>query len=136
MVTKDAMNAPRQQLLIIDAAINLILGGLLLLYPTGIAAWLGVPQVAHSFYPVILGGVLVGIGLALLIEALGSANKIRGLGIAGAIAINFCGAGVLAIYLVVGTLEIPLRGEILLWSIAVLVLALGVIECLAGSWRG
>ena len=124
-----------KRLLIVDAGINLILGGLLLLYPTGIAAWLGVPQVESSFYPVILGGVLFGIGLALLIEASGGRGRVRGLGIAGAIVINFCGAGVLLIYLVAGALAIPLRGQIMLWAIAILVLMTGVIELLAGSWR-
>jgi hypothetical protein len=129
------MNTTHKHLLIIDAGINLILGCLLLLFPTGIAARLGVPQVESAFYPVILGAVLFGIGLALMLEAFGGPRGIRGLGIAGAIVINFCGAGMLAIYLLAGTLEIPLRGQIILWSIAMLVLTTGVIELLAGSWR-
>lgn len=129
------MNASHKRLLIIDAGINLAIGGLLLLFPTGIAAWLGVPQADSTFYPVILGAVLFGIGLALMLEAFGGTRGIRGLGIAGAIAINFCGAGVLIIYLVADALTIPLRGQILLWTIAILVLTIGVIELLAGSWR-
>jgi hypothetical protein len=129
------MRVTHKRLLIIDAGINLILGGLLLLYPTGIAVWLGVPQVETSFYPVILGGVLFGIGLALLLEAVGDKHSARGLGIGGAIVINFCGAGVLAAYLTAGALDIPLRGQILLWSITILVLTTGVIELIAGSWR-
>ncbi len=125
----------RKRLLFIDAGINLILGALLLLYPTGIAAWLGVPQAGNAFYPLILGGVLFGIGLALLIEAFGGRRGFRGLGMGGAIVINVCGAGVLAVYLASSSLAIPLRGQILLWSIAILVLAISVIELLAGSWR-
>lgn len=126
---------PHKKLLATDAAINLILGILLLLYPTGIAAWLGVPQVETSFYPVILGGVLLGIGMALLLESFSAGRRVRGLGIAGAIVINFCGAGVLAIYLVVGGLSIPLRGQVLLWAIVVIVLSVGLIELLSGTWR-
>lgn len=126
---------PRNCLLVIDALINLIMGVLLLLYPTGIAAWLGVPQVSSAFYPAILGGVLFGIGLALLMEAWGGKHGARGLGIGGAIVINFCGAGVLAIYLVTGDLEIPLRGQILLWAIVIIVLSVGLIELLSGTWR-
>ena len=93
------------------------------------------PQAGNAFYPLILGGVLFGIGLALLIEAFGGRRGFRGLGMNGAIVINVSGAGVLAVYLASSSLAIPLRGQILLWSIAILVLAISVIELLAGSWR-
>ncbi len=129
------MKATHRRLLVIDAGINLLLGGLLLLFPSGIAAWLGVPPAASAFYPTILGGVLFGIGLALLLEANDRGQAPRGLGLAGAIAINFCGAGVLTFWLIFVPLEIPLRGQILLWVIAVTVLAVGLVELCSGSWR-
>ncbi len=129
------MKIARKLLLVIDAGVNLLLGGLLLLFPFGIAAWLGVPQTASAFYPTILGGVLFGIGLALLLEARGNGKGPRGLGLAGAIAINFCGAGVLAAWLIAAPPAVPLRGQILMWSIAVGVLAIGLIELFSGSWR-
>ena len=94
------MRARHKLLLVIDAGVNLLLGGLLLLFPLGIAARLGLPPADSAFYPVILGGVLFGIGLALLLEAFGEGRGLHGLGMAGAIAINFCGAGVLAVWLV------------------------------------
>ena len=125
------MTPRTKRLLIIDGGINLLLGALLLSFPLGTAAWLGVPQVDNAFYPTILGGVLFGIGLALLIEAYTRDQEIRGLGIAGAIAVNFCGAGVLAVWLVAASLPIPLRGQILLGTIAIVVLALGVVELVA-----
>jgi hypothetical protein len=129
------MTPNTKRLLIIDAGINLLLGALLLSFPLGTAVWLGVPQADSAFYPTILGGVLFGIGLALLLEAYGSHREIRGLGIAGAIAINFCGAGVLAVWLVATPLPIPLRGQILLGSIAIAVLAIGLVELIAIAGR-
>jgi hypothetical protein len=42
---------------------------------------------------------------------------------------------VLAVWLVAGVPTIPLRGQILLWTIAVVVLVIGLIELLAGSGR-
>ena len=125
------MTTMRKRLLVIDAVINLILGALLLSFPLGTAAWLGVPPADSAFYPTILGGVLFGIGLALLLEAYSRHREIRGLGIAGAIAINFGGAGVLAIWLLAAPLSIPLRGQILLGSIAIIVLAIGLVELVA-----
>jgi hypothetical protein len=129
------MCAPYKLLLIIDAGVNLFLGVLLLLFPFGIAAWLGLPPTDSAFYPAILGAVLCGIGLALLLEAFGAHRGLRGLGVAGAITINFCGAGVLVVWLVAVPLAIPTRGLILLWTIAVGVLAIGLIELLAGAGR-
>ncbi len=122
-------------LLIIDGGINLLLGALLMSFPLGTAAWLGVPQADSAFYPTILGGVLFGIGLALFLEAYGRHREISGLGIAGAIAVNFCGAGVLAVWLVAAPLPIPLRGQILLGSIAIAVLAIGLVELIAIAGR-
>jgi hypothetical protein len=74
-------------LLSIDGSVNIILGILLLLFPLGLPELLGVPKSDTNFYPTILGGVLVGIGIALFIERYGFKYKIRGLGIGGAIAI-------------------------------------------------
>lgn len=57
-------------------------------------------------YPSILGAVLVGIGVALLIQ-----NKSEsGLSLAGAVAINLCGGIVLAFWLSFGFLALPTRG--------------------------
>ena len=127
------MDMSPKLLLVIDAGVNLLLGGLLLTFPFGTAAWLGVPLAESAFYPTILGAVLFGIGLALLLEVYGRERRYTGLGPAGAIAINFCGAGVLAIWLIAAPPAIPLRGQILLWTIVVLVLAIGLIELLVGS---
>ena len=122
-------------LLIIDGIVNLSLGVLLLLFPFGISEILGVPESKLNFYPTILGGVIFGIGIGLLVERYGLKNKIRGLGLGGAIAINLCGALVLLIWLIIDPFTLPLRGYVILWSIAIIVLFLGIMEIIAKSWR-
>jgi hypothetical protein len=129
------MRAINKILLIIDGIVNLLLGMLLLLFPFGMAQLFGVPQPNINFYPTILGAVIFGIGISLLIEAYGKPYGIHGLGIAGAIAINFCGAGVLTLWLISDPFNLPLRGYIILWVIAIVVLALGFIELLGKSWK-
>ena len=115
-------------LLKIDAAINLILGILLLAFPLELVQALGMPMADPSFYPSILGGVLFGIGLALLIECYRQSNGFIGLGLGGAISINLCGGLVLAIWLLSGSLNLPLRGQIFLWSLVLLLVGLSLIE--------
>ncbi len=85
--------------------------------------------------PYLERAVLLGIGIALLIEVYGQPYGIRGLGIAGAIAINFCGAGVLTLWLIFAPLGLPLRGNIVLWAIAIVVLAIGFVELMSKSWK-
>ncbi len=121
--------------MIIDGIINLVLGILLLLVPFGMASFLGVPEPVSYLYPCVLGAVLFGIGIALLLEVWGGSKGIRGLGIGGAIVINFCGAGTLLGWLLMSPHDLPLRGQILLWSIAVVVLLVGVVELLTRSWQ-
>lgn len=116
----------RLSLLLIDAVINLALGTLLLFYPDRLVEGLGLPRVASSFWPSILGGVLIGIGVALLVERTG--RRSRGLGIEGAIAINLCGAGVLVGWLLVAPQAIPVRGRYTLWTVAILVIGIGLVE--------
>lgn len=129
------MKKKQKILLIIDGIINLVLGILLLLFPFGIAELLGVPESHINFYPTILGAVIFGIGVALLIEVYGAPRGMRGLGLGGAIAINMCGATALLIWLVVTPLGIPMRGYIILWSIASIVLLIGLVELLTKSWK-
>jgi len=78
----------RSSLLIIDGILNLSLGALLITFPDRLVSALGVPDAASAFYPNILGGVLFGIGIALLIERNNQHAGGIGLGLGGAIAIN------------------------------------------------
>jgi len=129
------MKTLHKTLLLIDGIINILLGILLLLFPLGIAKPLGIPVPSTSFYPVILGGVLFGIGIALLVEWYGCGKKISGLGLGGAIVINFCGSLALIACLLFIPLEIPMRGRLILWGIGILVLMVGVVEIMGRSWK-
>jgi len=129
------MRSKHKTLLVIDAIINLVLGVLLLFFPAGVVELLGLPLTNTNFYPSILGAVLFGIGVALLIERYGASKNIRGLGLGGAIAINLCGAGVLLLWLLIAPFDIPLRGNVILWSIAIIVLIVGFVEIIAKPWR-
>jgi riboflavin transporter FmnP len=114
-----------------DAAINLILGILLMAFPAKLIKVLGIPMADLSFYPAILGGVLFGIGLALLVECYRRTNRFIGLGLAGAVLINLCGGFVLAFWLLWGQLNLPVRGLIFLWTLVVLLIGLSLLEGLA-----
>jgi len=129
------MKNKHKLLLEIDAVVNLALGLLLLLFPAGVAKLLGLPQANTYFYTSILGAVIFGIGIALLIELRGAARGVRGLGLGGAIAINWCGAGVLVVWLLVGRFNIPIRGYLILWSVAIVVLGIGLAETVTRAWK-
>ena len=129
------MKTKSKTLLLIDGIVNLVLGILLLLFPFGIAQLLGVPLPNINFYPTILGAVIFGIGIALLLEAFGEQRGVHGLGIAGAIAVNFCAAGVLTLWLISTPLNLPQRGYIILWTIDIIVLTIGFIELISKSWK-
>jgi hypothetical protein len=129
------MERKQEILLSIDGYVNIILGILLLLFPLGISKLLGVPESNTNFYPTILGGVIFGIGIALFVERYGSKNQIRGLGLGGAIAINICGAFVLLVWLLINPFDLPLKGYVILWIIAIVVLLIGIVELVAKSWQ-
>ncbi len=129
------MQSNHKGLLLVDAVVNLILGVVLLLYPVGIVKLLGLPPTNTYFYASILGAVLFGIGIALLIERFGQSKNVRGLGFAGAIAINFSGAGALVVWLVVSPFNIPMRGRVILWSVAIAVLLIGFAEIVTRAWQ-
>lgn len=130
------MKSKQRMLLAIDAAVNLLLGILLLLVPAGMLEFLGLPPTDTYFYTTILGGVLLGIGMALWIESWGAQRGVRGLGLGGAVAINICGAGVLLVWLLLGDLELPFRGQAILWIVAVTVLGISAVEIAAGLRTG
>ncbi len=128
------MQTRHKTLLLLDGAVNLVLGVVLLLFPAGMVGLLGLPPTSTNFYPSILGAVLAGIGVALLVERFGGDKGVRGLGLGGAIAINLCGAGALVVWLLVEPFDIPVRGCIVLWTVATLVLVIAGIELFTRSW--
>ena len=123
-----------KRLLFIDCIVNLLLGILLLLFPIGIIDFLGLPQTDTNFYPSILGAVIFGIGLALFLELAGHEKRFRGLGLGGAILINIFGSLVLFIWLIFGSVTIPLKGQIILWATGLIVFSIGIAELLTKSY--
>ena len=73
--------------------------------------------------------------LALFVERYGFKSNPRGLGLGGAIAINICGAMVLLVWLLIHPFNLPLKGYIVLWTIATGVLSIGIVEIVAMSRR-
>ena len=74
--------------------------------------------------------MLVGIGIALLIERRTADDAARGLGLTGALVINLCFGLALAGWLLFGPLELLLRGSIVLWSLVIVLVGLSGIELL------
>lgn len=133
-MTRDAPMAaggvpPRERcVLLADAAVDLALGLPLVFFSRDLAALLGLPEPRPPFYASILGAVLVGIGVALIIECRGTRLRSGGLGLGGALSINLCGAVVLAAWLARGALELPLRGRVLLWAVVIVCGGLSALE--------
>jgi hypothetical protein len=115
-------------ILLVGAVINLMLGILLAIFPKSVVEAPGVPTTDATFYPSILGAVLIGIGVALVVERLRKPTGPAGLGLYGAIAINLCGALFLVGWLLSGKLEIPFRGQAFLWALAVLLIVISLVE--------
>ena len=128
------MKLKNKILLLIDCIVNLLLGIILLLFPIGVIDFLGLPQTSTNFYPSILGAVIFGIGLALLLELAGHAKRFRGLGLGGAILINIVGSFVLFFWLIFGSLDIPIKGRVVLWIVGVIVFLISAVELATKSW--
>jgi hypothetical protein len=117
-------------LLVVDALVNLFLGAALVLAPTGVIEFLGLPAVDNFFYTTVLGAVLVGIGLSLMF----SLRSLSGLGLVGAIAINLCGATAVAGWLLLSPGIVSKRGALVLWTVTVVVYAIAIFELAAKPW--
>jgi hypothetical protein len=126
----------QDRLLVVDAMINLVLGVLLVAFPKGLVVALGIPPAETAFYPNILSAVLCGIGVALLLEYFHDRSRTTGLGLGGALSINPCGGLVLAGWLTVGELSIPLRGYLVLWGLVLIRVVVSVLELFVQVRRG
>jgi hypothetical protein len=63
-----------------------------------------------------------------MIEYFRREDGLVGLGLAGAVAINLCGGGVLAAWLVFGRLDVPPHGRVFLWALVVLLVSISMAE--------
>lgn len=120
----------RSQLLAVDAAINLLLGGALLLLPSTTISFFGLPTANSPFYVTVLGAVLFGIGIALWLERRNE-ERGQGLGLTGALAINVLAASTVLFWLVMDPLDLPTRGYIVLSIVVTAVFGTAFLELLA-----
>ena len=120
----------RRTLLSVDSIINVVLGICLLAMPGATIEFFGLPETDTHFYVTVLGAVLLGIGIALWIERR-SKDPWRGLGLVGAIVINTLGAGAVVVWLLLGPFAMPTRGYVVLWSVAVIVLGMALVQIAA-----
>jgi hypothetical protein len=120
----------QRELLLFDGVANVALGGLLIAAPLRLAAWLGI-SATNSFFAILFGAVLVGIGFALLLELYGA----RGLGLTGALTINFCFGLALGGWLIFGGMNLPVRGQVVLWGLVVILVALSGLELVVEQRR-
>lgn len=111
------MTGRRDLLLTVDGAVNLALGAALVGFPRDLIRLLGVPNAESAFYPSVLGAVLIGIGLALVLERFNRRGRTAGLGLVGAVVINLSGGLVLAGWLIFSELDLPTRGLVFLWGL-------------------
>src|SRR5262245_66418300 len=105
-----------EQLLWVEMLFKLAAGLVLLIAPTTTAAVMGWPRPGSSFWPRLLGAVLIGIGLASALNA--RAAGARGLGLGGSVSINLAAAA----FLLIAVLLRPpsaRRGRLLSWLIVV-----------------
>jgi hypothetical protein len=86
---------------------------------------LGLPRPDSGFWPRVCGVLLTGIAAALFLEGTSSGH---GLGLAGVIVINLCGASLLAVMLVLERGPTSRRGRTAVWLAVCVLVTLSVIE--------
>ncbi len=93
---------------------------------------LGLPWTGRGLYPTILGGVLVGIGVALLLESRDRGGGLVGLGLGGAVAINLsAGLAIGAWLLFSGADGVSGGGRVVLWLLVLFLVGLSSAEIVA-----
>ena len=115
-----------KDLALFDALIRTSLGLWLIALPKTLIGLLGLPRTVETFWPRMVGALLLALAGALSLEVLFPGG--RGLGFAGAMLVNLATAFALATGLVVGRLELPWRGRAALWAAVALSLLLGLVE--------
>jgi hypothetical protein len=101
-----------------DAGLRLTLGALLVLAPRMTLSALGLPKAAETFWPRLLGTMLLALAAGAVVDVRWPGKGGPSLG--GLVAINVATSFALATGLVVGQLEIPKRGRLLMWLAVIL----------------
>ena len=98
-----------QQLLWLEILLKASVGLSLLLAPRTLAKMLGLPSADEPFWPRLLGGTLIGLATAILVEL--RLQPGRSLGLTGIVAINLCVAVVLGGLVILGKAGSTRRGR-------------------------
>ena len=111
-----------QDMKMVPAFLDLILGIGLLLFPESVVGFFGLPDQGMGFWSSLLGAVFLGMGITALVDAFKDSDQQAGPVSTGAVTINLCASLVLAGWLLGGKLDLTTRSSIILWGL-VLVLA-------------
>jgi len=115
-----------RDLLLLEMALKAIGGALLLLFPRSLARVFGLPAVGETFWPRLLGALLIGLAAATFLEAqLATKN---GLGLAGYVAINLAITLALTGLLIMGRAGTSRRGRALVTLAAIGFAVLALLE--------
>jgi hypothetical protein len=115
-----------QYLLWIEVALKLGSGLILGVFAVTSPRLFGLPSSASTFWPRLLAAVLIGVGLATVLQA--SITPGRGLGLAGLMAINLIAAVVVTGQLVMGQTVSTRRGKATLWALVITLTGLSLCE--------
>lgn len=115
-----------QQLLWIETLLKLSAGLILVLAPLSAIRLFGLPPSNTSFWPRLLGALLIGVAGALFLE--GGRPGSHGLGLAGCVVVNLAGAVMMGTLLVMDAGPPSARGRGLVWMVLVILLILSVLE--------
>ena len=129
MTTPESADAPMLKYLIwTEIALKLGSGVILGALPITSSRLFGLPSSAGSFWPRLLAAVLIGAGLAIVLDSLITPGK--GLGLAGCMAINLTAAAVVTGQLVMGGTRtvVTKRGRATLWALVVALTGLSLVE--------
>lgn len=113
-----------EQLLWIEACLKLGSGVALVATPRTLARLFGLPSANQPFWPRLLGALLMGLGVASLLEV----RMQGGLGLAGSIAVNLAGAAMIGALLFLGRAGRTMRGRLLLWLAVAALVILSLVE--------
>jgi hypothetical protein len=114
-----------QQLLWVETLLKFASGMLLALAPLTTLRILGLPRSDSGFWPRLTGALLIGLAGALFLEG---TNRGHGLGLAGVVIVNLCGATMLATMLVLEQGPTSRRGRGSVWAVVCLLVSLSVFE--------
>jgi hypothetical protein len=114
-----------QQLLWLETLLKFFPGVMLALAPMTTVRAFGLPRPDSGFWPRMCGALLIGVAGALFLEGTATGH---GLGLAGVVILNICGAALLAAMLVLERGPTSIRGRTAVWLTVCALVALSIVE--------